>query len=47
MSIPLPRAFDPKRPRETTDRNDSFLEENVIAPQSKKAKKLVVLTGSK
>lgn len=47
MSTPVVRAFDPKQPCRTTDRNDSFLEENEIIHQSKKAKKLVVLTGSK
>jgi hypothetical protein len=47
MLIPLPRTFDPKHPSKTTDRNDSFLEQNEITAQSKKAKKLVVLTGSK
>ncbi|CAI8855993.1 hypothetical protein EMIT0P265_30072 [Pseudomonas zeae] len=44
---PAVRAFDPKQPQQTTDRNDSFLEENEITDQVKKAKKLVVLTGSK
>jgi hypothetical protein len=43
----LCRAFDPKHRSDTTDRNDSFLEQNEITAQSKKAKKLVVLTGSK
>jgi hypothetical protein len=44
---PAVRAFDPKQPQQTTDRNDSFLKENEITDQVKKAKKLVVLTGSK
>jgi hypothetical protein len=46
-SPPVVRAFDPKQPHQTTDRTNSFLEENEIIDQSKKAKKLVVLTGSK
>jgi hypothetical protein len=44
--IPLVKAFDPKHPSDTTDRNDSFLEQNEIDALPRKAKKLVVLTGS-